>query len=322
MAIGAVGAAAISSGVDTGLNLGMYYLQRHHAKKDYERQRADALSDFNMANRYNSPEEQMNRLREAGLNPNLVYGKGADMAAAQMKGPNLDTPIAPKLDSIDINKARAMGQAYEQAKVQTDNIMADTKNKELQGDLVKAQTNQTNIQTAGIAENTAKTRFDLQQAVELKDSVLTKARLENEALQANTQATLSATEIAKVKSASDKAAAIQQIAESRARVLTMKLQNAQLPLQKQKLQQEIDMLKMNVLNADIDRRIKNIELELRNKGINPNDPTWSKELWDRISNWWSKDDQFVRDEKKRTYGGRPGFDKDGNPLPLWQTIGK
>jgi hypothetical protein len=61
---------------------------------------------------------------------------------------------------------------------------------------------------------------------------------------------------------------------------------------------------------------------LRKDGINPNDPTWSKELWDRISSWWDKDDQFVKQEKKRTFGGREGFDKEGNPMPLWMTLGK
>lgn len=319
---GAIVAQAVGAGAETGGNIGMYYLQRHHAKLDYERNRRDALSDFHMANRYNSPEEQMNRLREAGLNPHLVYGKGADQAAVQMKGPNLDTPIAPKVAPVDINRAKQMGQMLQVEKAQTDNVLQDTKNKELQGDLLKAQTNQTNMQTANIAENTARTRFDLQQANELKDSVLTRARLENEMLETNISQTLSNMEIAQVKSASDKAVAIQNIAESRARILTMKLQNAQLPLQRQKLQQEIDMLKMNVMNADLDRRIKNIELDLRKEGINPNDATWSKKLWEGIMNWWQKDDQFVKDYKKNTYGGRQGFDKEGNPAPLWMTLGK
>lgn len=43
----------------------------------YERQRQDALADWDRNNQYNSPQEQMRRLKEAGLNPNLVYGSGA-----------------------------------------------------------------------------------------------------------------------------------------------------------------------------------------------------------------------------------------------------
>jgi hypothetical protein len=42
----------------------------------YDKQRKDSLADWNMQNQYNSPIEQMNRLKAAGLNPNLVYGSG------------------------------------------------------------------------------------------------------------------------------------------------------------------------------------------------------------------------------------------------------
>ena len=51
----------------------------------YERQRADSLSDWTRQNEYNSPTSQMARLREAGLNPNLVYGKGADNTAQAIR---------------------------------------------------------------------------------------------------------------------------------------------------------------------------------------------------------------------------------------------
>lgn len=46
-------------------------------EKMYARQREDALSDWKMQNEYNSPQAQMQRLRDANLNPNLVYGEGA-----------------------------------------------------------------------------------------------------------------------------------------------------------------------------------------------------------------------------------------------------
>lgn len=52
----------------------------------YNRQRQDALSDWNMQNVYNSPSSQMARLKSAGLNPNLVYGNGANaMEAAPVR---------------------------------------------------------------------------------------------------------------------------------------------------------------------------------------------------------------------------------------------
>ena len=64
--------------------------------------RAWALEDWNRQNEYNHPDQVMNRLRQAGLNPNLVYGKGADMASAVIKSseakptPELQAPVDTK----------------------------------------------------------------------------------------------------------------------------------------------------------------------------------------------------------------------------------
>lgn len=49
---------------------------RMFAREMYGMQRRDALADWQMENEYNSPRAQMQRLQEAGLNPNLVYGHG------------------------------------------------------------------------------------------------------------------------------------------------------------------------------------------------------------------------------------------------------
>lgn len=64
----------------------------------YGQQRADALADWNMQNAYNDPSAQMKRLQAAGLNPNLVYGNGADAQsgsaprAASQSTPNYKVP--------------------------------------------------------------------------------------------------------------------------------------------------------------------------------------------------------------------------------------
>lgn len=64
------------------LEMGLQSIQNKRAQKFtkemYARQRADALADWNMQNAYNAPSAQMERLKAAGLNPNLVYGHGAD----------------------------------------------------------------------------------------------------------------------------------------------------------------------------------------------------------------------------------------------------
>lgn len=54
---------------------------RDFSMEMYERQRRDALSDRD----YNTPAEQMKRLKEAGLNPNLIYGSGAGSVQSQVR---------------------------------------------------------------------------------------------------------------------------------------------------------------------------------------------------------------------------------------------
>lgn len=52
------------------------------------------LEQWNRANRYNSPDEQMKRLKEAGLNPNLVYENGAAQSNAASQLPKYNSPTA------------------------------------------------------------------------------------------------------------------------------------------------------------------------------------------------------------------------------------
>lgn len=47
-----------------------------------------ALANWNRQNEYNSPSAQMERLSAAGLNPNLVYGNGADNTATALSAAN------------------------------------------------------------------------------------------------------------------------------------------------------------------------------------------------------------------------------------------
>lgn len=68
------------------------------SREMYKNQRFDALSDWHMQNAYNDPSAQMARLKAAGLNPNLVYGNGADAQAqsaprsSQANQPNFKAP--------------------------------------------------------------------------------------------------------------------------------------------------------------------------------------------------------------------------------------
>lgn len=58
----------------------------------YNRQRADAHSDWLMQNEYNSPKAMMQRFKDAGLNPNLVYGQAGNSAATAVRSSDGGSP--------------------------------------------------------------------------------------------------------------------------------------------------------------------------------------------------------------------------------------
>jgi hypothetical protein len=70
------GAGLITAGIQAGTAIG----RGIGANKRQKRARKWALEDWDRVNAYNHPQAQMQRLQEAKLNPNLIYGKGSSAA--------------------------------------------------------------------------------------------------------------------------------------------------------------------------------------------------------------------------------------------------
>lgn len=85
------------------------------------------LQKWHMSNEYNSPIQQMNRLKQAGLNPNLVYGSGnvSGMSSSSIPKSNVAT-----VDSItkDLNLPNTLGMLSQYTQI---------KNTEAHTDLVR-----------------------------------------------------------------------------------------------------------------------------------------------------------------------------------------
>jgi len=69
------GAQLLGQGANAFAQGKMNKKTREWNEKMYGIQRADALADWARTNQYNSPLAQMQRFKEAGLNPNLIYGQ-------------------------------------------------------------------------------------------------------------------------------------------------------------------------------------------------------------------------------------------------------
>lgn len=76
--------------------------QRRYNDRVAWRERLWALEDWNRQNEYNSPAQQMARLKAAGLNPNLVYGHGADATATQMPRSTDSKSYNPHVPRFDL----------------------------------------------------------------------------------------------------------------------------------------------------------------------------------------------------------------------------
>lgn len=155
--------------------------------QDYWRQqdRQWSLQDWERMNKYNSPAQQMQRLREAGLNPNLIYGKGADNTASMVRSSSGMSPggSAPHRQAIHIPD---MGMELANA-VQTSNqnkIAAQTlQNMKSENDLKQQKQLLNDLVMSGIATKNARSAFDLELAKELKDATMLGAKLRNEKMQ-------------------------------------------------------------------------------------------------------------------------------------------
>lgn len=92
--------------VSGGFGLLGSYLSYKYNQRLQEQQNQYNLDMWRLQNEYNSPQAQMQRFEDAGLNPNLIYGQGTSGNATH--APEMGVASAPDL-SPDM---RALGEAF------------------------------------------------------------------------------------------------------------------------------------------------------------------------------------------------------------------
>lgn len=98
------GAAAASAG-SIAVEAARSKKQWKYQQMAMEKQQALNRETWEMQNAYNTPQQQMQRLQDAGLNPRLIYGEGS--SAPNMAGP-LDTAQAPVREPANIKSPDLM----------------------------------------------------------------------------------------------------------------------------------------------------------------------------------------------------------------------
>lgn len=105
-----------------------------YQKEEAERERASNMEMWNTQTAYNSPKEQMARLQNAGLNPNLAYGSG------NVAGLSADTPKGyERAGNVDFGQQKSiLGSALSTAPA-TLSMYQDFKMKNAQIDIAQRE---------------------------------------------------------------------------------------------------------------------------------------------------------------------------------------
>lgn len=250
----AAGAAIIGAGINAFSQGKMNQKTRQWNEKMYGIQRQHALDDWAMQNAYNSPEQQMMRLKAAGLNPNMVYGSGS--VANSTQSPRSSStgswnPQSPDFGSIATSGIFA-GLDMEIKQQQLDNLK--TQKTVMDTDVLR--------KTADIANLNVKTergKFDLGLVSDLRNTTLTTAQENLRNIRARTDVALAANERAIVTQG-------QSLRESAERILNMRLQRA-------KSSAEISQIQANIANLRRSGALQELDIAQRKLGINPNSNT-------------------------------------------------
>jgi len=78
----------------------------------YDKQKRDNLEFWGMQNSYNSPEQQMQRMQKAGLNPALMYGNGTASAGNSTSAPDTPNAMPYRPDAPTLNLPQVVDSYY------------------------------------------------------------------------------------------------------------------------------------------------------------------------------------------------------------------
>ena len=169
--LGGIGSSAMNNKAVKDTNKANMEIAKYQARwqqQENEKAYQRSLNMWNLQNEYNSPTQQMARIRAAGLNPNLVYGNGvtgnSTGSTPQYEPVKFNAPTMQAYRGWNLGISDAISQflAYRTAKAQVDNM-------EAQNSLIRQQTATEATKQANIAASTSRSEFDLNMAKELKD---------------------------------------------------------------------------------------------------------------------------------------------------------
>lgn len=265
--------AAITSTIDNASSIlatqNINKKTRKWNEEQYDKQRKHSLMDWEMQNAYNSPEQQMARLKAAGLNPHLVYGNGAEAMSNQAPRSTETQSWRPEAPRVSTLPGLMAGYDMQMKQAQSDNIKQLTEVAKQEQSLKAAQTYATLAGTQQTTVATDRAKFDLALQKSLQDITVHKAQADLESTKAQTVSTLSENERRQALQASS----LQQAVEN---ILTSRIGRLNTQATTTKTYQEIRNLESSLDGIKKDNLIKDFEIMLNKYNITKSDPIYAR----------------------------------------------
>lgn len=234
----------------------------------YKKQYADNVAFWNMQNEYNSPQAQMKRFQDAGLNPHLIYGQGNSGNAGPISTPDVQSPQF---------RTPEWGNAISGAGLGFVNAIYDLDIKQAQLENLRAQNTVIKQEALLKANQTETGVFKLGFETEHRD-------ISSDARKEQLRQLKTSTDISINEDARKAALNSSSIAEAAERMLTMREQRVNTVMDRDRLRAETARIRENIELMKRDGTLKDLEIGLREQGINPNDPMWSRIVGQFLTN--------------------------------------
>lgn len=246
----------------------------------YNQQRKDALADRD----YNHPSQIMQRYKEAGLNPNLIYGQGSDGTSVRSSSPGSSNLEVPRNDSGPVNQGlETMGNAFAQF-VDIQQTQAKTDNLRVQRELIEAEIN---ASKTGQQYTTARTNTEVYNLDYAKGQRNVREKQERANLDktlVDIIYTVNQDERSALANTANIAKTVQEIASSKLEMAQTRLQMAKTTQETQKILREISHLETLIEVSKNEARIKQIHIDMYNDGMIPTDPGYWRLLIETANN--------------------------------------
>lgn len=283
------GAAIAGGGVNAASTSKMNKKSMAFSRQMYDRQRSDQLNDWNRVNDYNSPQAQMKRLQDAGLNPNLVYGQGSGGGGSASPVPATDVQN-PQFRTPEWGGAISAGglagiNAYYDLEIK----QAQINNLKSQNTVIEQEALLKAAQTAATGTGEESTRFKLDFEKDLRDVSADSRREQLRQTKTSTDLSFNKDAREAAINSSNVTEAAQRMLNLHEQRLTAQIERTRTRVDIQRLIAEKSRIRESVVQMQKDGRLKDLDIELREKGINPQDPMWARIVARILGNFFDSD---------------------------------